>query len=72
MAKTPAGTVHGILHVGWVEDPDGGGHHGQMAVLVKPNGRFGAAYMAMIKPFRYLFVYPAMMRMIQKKWAAAT
>ena len=30
-------TVHGVLHLGWVED-EGGGHRGQMAVLVKPNG----------------------------------
>ncbi len=50
-------TVHSVMHVGWV--PDGtGGYRGQMAVLVKPNGWFGAAYMAAIKPFRYLVVYP--------------
>ena len=30
-------TMHGVMHVGWV--PDGnGGYRGQMAVLVKPNG----------------------------------
>ena len=39
-----------------------GGYRGQMAVLVKPNGRFGSAYMAAIKPFRLLLVYPALMR----------
>jgi hypothetical protein len=60
-------TVHSIMHLGWV--PDGtGGYRGQMAVLVKPNGRFGAAYMAAIKPFRYLFVYPALMRSIERDW----
>ena len=33
-------TVHGVMHVGWV--PDGtGGHRGQMAVLVRPNGVLG-------------------------------
>ena len=32
--------VHGVLHFGWVPDGDGG-HRGQMAVLVKPNGLFG-------------------------------
>jgi hypothetical protein len=54
-------TVHGVMHIGWV--PDGtGGWHAQMAVLVKPNGWFGRAYMAAIKPFRYLVVYPALMR----------
>jgi Protein of unknown function (DUF2867) len=60
-------TVHGVMHVGWV--PDGaGGYRGQMAVLVKPNGLFGEAYMAAIKPFRYLIVYPALMRMIGREW----
>jgi hypothetical protein len=60
-------TVHSVMHLGWV--PDGtGGYRGQMAVLVKPNGLFGAAYMAAIKPFRYLIVYPALMRMIGREW----
>jgi hypothetical protein len=60
-------TVHGVMHVGWV--PDGnGGHRGQMAVLVKPNGLFGRAYMAAIGPFRHLIVYPALMRMIGREW----
>jgi Protein of unknown function (DUF2867) len=62
-------TVHSILHLGWV--PDGTrGYRGQMAVLVKANGRFGAAYMAAIKPFRYLLVYPALMRSIERDWRA--
>ncbi|MEU5951875.1 DUF2867 domain-containing protein [Streptomyces sp. NPDC047525] len=60
-------TVHTVMHLSWV--PDGsGGYRGQMAVLVKPNGRFGAAYMAVIKPFRYLIVYPALMRAIERGW----
>jgi hypothetical protein len=42
-----------------------------MAVLVKPNGLFGAAYMAVIKPFRYLWVYPALMRQIEREWRAS-
>ncbi|WP_028922454.1 DUF2867 domain-containing protein [Pseudonocardia acaciae] len=63
-------TVHGVMHMGWV--PDGaGGYRGQMAVLVKPNGLFGAAYMAAIKPFRHLFVYPALMRAIEREWRAS-
>jgi hypothetical protein len=58
-------TVHGVLHLGWV--PDGaGGYHGQMAVLVKPNGLLGAGYMAAIKPFRHLIVYPQMMNQIER------
>jgi hypothetical protein len=60
-------TVHGVMHVGWV--PDGtGGYRGQMAVLVKPNGVLGLAYLAAIAPFRHLVVYPLMMRGIGRAW----
>jgi hypothetical protein len=55
-------TVHAVLHLGWVED------HGQMAVLVKPNGRLGAAYMTAIAPFRHLIVYPRLTRDIARAW----
>jgi hypothetical protein len=62
-------TVHGIMHIGWV--PDGtGGYRGQMAVLVKPNGLLGTAYMAAIRPFRHLIVYPPLMREIERDWRA--
>ena len=55
------------MHLGWV--PDGtGGYRGQMAVLVKPNGLLGNAYMAAIKPFRHLIVYPPMIRGIEREW----
>jgi Protein of unknown function (DUF2867) len=64
-------TMHGVLHVGWVPDQTGG-YRGQMAVLVKPNGLLGAAYMAAIRPFRHLIVYPAMMREIERGWQART
>jgi hypothetical protein len=61
-------TVHSVMHIGWV--PDGtGGYRGQMAVLVKPNGLFGSAYLAAIKPFRRLIVYPALIRMIGRDWS---
>ena len=63
-------TMHGVLHVGWVEDGNGG-HRGQMAVLVKPNGLRGEAYMAAIKPFRHLLVYPAMLKKLGRDWDAA-
>ena len=64
-------TVHGVLHLGWVED-GAGGHRGQMAVLVKPNGLLGTAYMAAIRPFRHLIVYPPLMREIEREWRADT
>jgi len=60
-------TMHGVMHLGWVAVQDGG-YRGQMAVLVKPNGVLGSAYMAAIKPFRYLVVYPAAMRQIEAVW----
>jgi hypothetical protein len=43
-----------------------------MAVYVKPNGLLGTAYMAAIKPFRYVIVYPALMRQIGREWRART
>lgn len=59
-------TMHGVMHLSWVPD-EAGVYHGQMAVLVKPNGLLGMAYMAAIKPFRHLIVYPAMMRQIERE-----
>ncbi|MFI6393525.1 DUF2867 domain-containing protein [Nonomuraea sp. NPDC050547] len=60
-------TVHTVMHIAWV--PDGrGGHRGQMAVLVKPNGLFGRAYMLAIRPFRHLIVDPALVRKIGRGW----
>jgi hypothetical protein len=62
-------TMQGVMHMGWV--PDGsGGYRGQMAVLVKPNGLLGSVYMAAIRPFRHLIVYPQMIRGIGREWQA--
>ena len=60
-------TVHGIMHMGWVRE-GAGGYRGQMAVYVKPNGLLGEGYLAAIKPFRHLIVYPAMLRDIGRRW----
>jgi hypothetical protein len=60
-------TVHSVMHLGWVKQDDGR-YRGQMAVLVKSRGRLGAAYMALIKPFRYALVYPALMRVVERAW----
>jgi hypothetical protein len=62
-------TVHGVMHIGWVPDQTDG-YRGQMAVLVKPNGLLGTAYMAAIRPFRHLIVYPPLMREIGRAWRA--
>jgi hypothetical protein len=63
-------TVHALGHYGWVRTPDGG-YRGQMVILVKPNGHFGRLYMAGIKPFRHLLVYPALMRHVAADWKKA-
>jgi hypothetical protein len=62
-------TMHGVMHIGRV--PDGPGRfRAQMAVLVKPNGVLGNAYMAAIRPFRHLIVYPPMLREGARAWQA--
>jgi hypothetical protein len=60
-------TVHGVMHLAWVDRGEGR-YQGQMAVYVKPRGRFGKGYMALIKPFRYWIVYPALMRQTEQAW----
>jgi hypothetical protein len=62
-------TMHGVVHLGWVPH-ERGGHRGQMAVLVKPNGLRGHAYMAAIAPFRHLVVYPPAIDEIGRAWRA--
>lgn len=63
-------TMHGVLHFGWVGEGRTG-YHGRMAILTKPNGLMGRAYMAAIAPFRRLIVYPAMLKSIERAWEAA-
>jgi Protein of unknown function (DUF2867) len=66
-AEIANGTMHGVIHIGRVPDQDGG-FRARMAVLVKPNGLLGHAYMAAIRPFRHLIVYPPMMRDAERMW----
>lgn len=61
-------TVHGVMHLSAIEE-EPGCYRVQLAVLVRPNGRFGTAYMAAIKPFRDLIVYPAMTKHGLKLWS---
>ncbi|HEX2040955.1 MAG TPA: DUF2867 domain-containing protein [Acidimicrobiales bacterium] len=61
-------TMHGVIHLSWVADGDG--YRGRLAVYAKPNGLLGIAYMAAIKPFRHLIVYPQMLRGLEKRWEA--
>jgi hypothetical protein len=60
-------TVHGVMHLAWADQGEGL-FQGQMAVYVKPRGRPGKAYMALIKPFRLWIVYPALMRQTERTW----
>ena len=60
-------TVHDVMHLAWVDQGEDR-FQGQMAVYVKPRGLLGKGYMALIKPFRYWIVYPAMMREIERAW----
>jgi hypothetical protein len=62
-------TVHAVMHLAWVEQGEGL-YRGQMGIYVKPQGRFGAIYMAAIAPFRHQIVYPALMREIERAWNA--
>ena len=68
-AEVANGTMHGVMHIGRIPD-EAGGFRAQMAVLVKPNGLFGRAYMAAIRPFRHLIVYPSMLREGERTWRA--
>jgi len=60
-------TVHGVMHLARVDVGDGR-YQAQMAVYVKPRGRFGDAYMALIRPFRRWIVYPALTRQLEREW----
>lgn len=67
-AEVSNATVHGVAHLAWVDRGDGT-YQGQMAVYVKPRGAFGRGYMALIKPFRYWIVYPALLRQVERAWS---
>lgn len=68
LAEIKNETVHAGLHLAKV--PFNREYTVQMAVYVKPKGRLGKYYMALIKPFRLAIVYPAMMRLVGKHWQA--
>jgi hypothetical protein len=64
-------TVHGVIHLGWAQDEEGN-YRGQIALLVKPNGLLGRAYVAAITPFRYLILFPRLSRWVGRKWLSYT
>lgn len=60
-------TVHAAIHLGRVPIEDNK-FTVNMTIYVKPKGTFGNLYMLLIKPFRLLIVYPALLRMIKRRW----
>jgi len=70
-AEIANATMHGVMHIGRVPAANGG-FRAQMAVLVRANGLRGTVYMAAIRPFRRLIVYPAMIRTIERELRADT
>ena len=64
-AEISNSTVHAVLHLAWVDQGENL-YRGQMGIYVKTRGALGAAYMALIGPFRHLIVYPALMRQIAR------
>jgi len=67
LAEIVNATVHAAIHLGLVP-LDENTFTVQMTIYVKPKGTFGKGYMLLIKPFRWLIVYPTLMRIIRKKW----
>ncbi len=59
-------TVHAFLSLSIRQTP--GGYLAYLGVFVKPVHRLTRLYMAAIKPFRHLIVYPALIRTMQKAW----
>jgi hypothetical protein len=69
-------TVSALLHLGWVDAAARAGatarKTAELAVYVKPRGRLGAVYMALIGPFRHTFVYPPWLGRIGRLWREET
>ena len=61
-------TVHAFL--AWAWKPGADSHHLYWAIYVKPVSDFTPRYMALIDPFRRLFIYPSIIRRVEQRWAA--
>jgi hypothetical protein len=61
-------TIHGLLHLSWVATK-GGRRSVVLAVYVKSRGWQSRAYLALIRPFRHLVVYPAWIAHLTRTWA---
>jgi hypothetical protein len=70
-AEISNATVHGVLQLGWVRQPNGR-YRAQLGIYVKTRGVLGRAYLKVIEPFRHLVVYPALTRQVGRAWEART
>lgn len=68
LVETSNATIAALWHLGWVDLPDGK-KTAEIAVYIKPRGLRSRLYMAMIQPFRQLFVYHAWTAHIARRWA---
>jgi hypothetical protein len=59
-------TVHALLHLSWAPEALA---RPRLAVYVKARGAATYVYLALIEPFRQLFVYPAWIAHIAGAWA---
>jgi hypothetical protein len=60
-------TIHALLHLSWVAAPNG--HRTVvLAIYVKSRGWQSRAYLALIRPFRHLVVYPAWIAHLTRTW----
>jgi hypothetical protein len=64
-------TIHGLLHLGWVDAP-AGKKEVELAIYIKSRGRMSDFYMALIQPFRYTVIYPAWIGRLCRAWERAT
>jgi hypothetical protein len=69
VAEIHNATVHAFLAMAL--RPRADGYDLYWAIYVKPVGRLTPFYMALIDPFRHLFVYPALIRQTQEEWRRA-
>ena len=56
-------TIYALLHFSLDEN-----RHVKLSVFTKSRGKLSDLYMLAIKPFRHLFVYPALIRFFKKRW----
>jgi len=68
LAELRNATVHGFASLSVRPVP--GGYLAYLGVFVRPVHRFTRLYMQAISPFRYFLVYPAIIRKMQRAWAA--